>query len=55
MNTLLNASGDPMGAAILDYYKNGRASTLVVKSSMFDDDEIPVADLFRGACCIAIC
>ena len=37
MNTLLNASGDPMGAAILDYYKNGHASTLVVKSSMFDE------------------
>ena len=45
--TLLNPCGDPMGAAILDYYKNGHASTLVVKSSMFDDDEIPVADLFR--------
>lgn len=44
---LLKASGDPMGAAIYDYYKNGNADTLIVRSSMFDDDEIPVADLFR--------
>ena len=38
---------DPMGAAIYDFHKNGKADTLVVRSSMFDDDEIPVADLFR--------
>ena len=38
---------DPMGAAIYDYYMHGQADTLVVRSSMFDDDEIPVADLFR--------
>ena len=37
-----------MGAAIYDYHKNGKADTLVVRSSMFDDDEIPVADLFRS-------
>ena len=37
-----------MGAAIYDYHRNGKADTLVVRSSMFDDDEIPVADLFRG-------
>lgn len=43
----VNFYGDPMGAAIYDYYKNGRAGQLVVHSSMFDDDEIPVADLFR--------
>lgn len=36
-----------MGAAIYDYHKTGKADTLVVRSSMFDDDEIPVADLFR--------
>ena len=40
-------TGDPMGAAIYDFYKTGKADTLVVRSSMFDDDEIPVADLFR--------
>ena len=48
MNSTLTFSGDPMGAAIYDYHKNGKADTLVVRSSMFDDDEIPVADLFRG-------
>jgi len=40
-------SGDPMGAAIQDYHKYGKADTLIVRSSMFDDDEIPVKDLFR--------
>ncbi len=45
--SILPAAGDPMGAAIYDFHKNGRASALVVRSSMFEDDEIPVADLFR--------
>ena len=45
---MMTVPGDPMGAAIYDYHKNGKADTLVVRSSMFDDDEIPVADLFRG-------
>ena len=39
---------DPMGKAISDYYKYGKAGSLTVRSSMFDDDEIPVRDLFRG-------
>lgn len=43
----LKASGDPMGAAIYDFYMNGRAGVLRVYSSQFEDDEIPVADLFR--------
>lgn len=38
---------DPMGAAIYDFYKTGAADTLVVRSSMFEDDEIPVPSLFR--------
>lgn len=38
---------DPMGAAIDEYERTGRASRLIVRSSMFDDDEIPVAHLFR--------
>lgn len=38
---------DPMGAAIYDYFKNGRAAKLRVFSSQFEEDEIPVADLFR--------
>ena len=46
-NVLFPAS-DPMGAAIFDYHRNGApAGKLVVHSSMFEDDEIPVADLFR--------
>ena len=45
---ILPQSGDPMGAAIYDYFHNGCASTLVVHSSMFDDDEIPVETLFRS-------
>lgn len=36
-----------MGAAILDYQKTGRASVLKVESSMFEDDVMPVAHLFR--------
>lgn len=42
-----NAMADPMGAAIYDYHKTGKAGKLIVHSSMFEDDEIPVADLFR--------
>ena len=47
-NEVLIPTADPMGAAIYDYYTTGKADTLVVHSSMFEDDEIPVADLFRG-------
>ena len=47
MDAVLSVYGDPMGAAIYDYFKNGCADTLVVHSSMFEDDEIPVGDLFR--------
>ena len=36
-----------MGAAIYDYHKTGKASSIVVHSSMFEDDEIPVETLFR--------
>ena len=36
-----------MGAAIADYYKNGRTGKLRVFSSQFDEDEIPVSQLFR--------
>lgn len=44
---VLNSSGDPMGAAIYDYYRNGNADVLRVFSSQFEEDEIPVEDLFR--------
>lgn len=45
--SVLSAGGDPMGAAIYDFHRNGSADVLKVYSSDFDDDEIPVADLFR--------
>jgi SAM-dependent methyltransferase len=38
---------DPMGSAIRDYYLNGKAGKLIVHSSSFEDDEIPVDTLFR--------
>lgn len=39
---------DPMGKAIEDHYTLGRARhRLVVKSEQFDDDEMPVGELFR--------
>lgn len=44
---VLDTRHDPMGAAIADFYKNGIAGRLRVLSSMFDEDEIPVAHLFR--------
>lgn len=43
----ISRQGDPMGAAIMDYHRNGRAGMLRVFSSQFEEDEIPVADLFR--------
>ncbi len=46
-SSLLNSGADPMGAAIYDYHKNGKAGTLRVFSSQFEEDEIPVEDLFR--------
>lgn len=46
-SSVLQASSDPMGAAIFEYYTTGKADTLIVHSSMFEDDEIPVPDLFR--------
>lgn len=45
--TLLSADKDPMGAAIADFYKRQKANRLRVFSSQFDEDEIPVKDLFR--------
>lgn len=45
--TTLSHNNDPMGAAIHDYQSKGKASRLRVLSSMFDEDEMPVAHLFR--------
>lgn len=36
-----------MGTAIAEYHRTGRAGTLRVFSSQFDEDEIPVEQLFR--------
>lgn len=44
---LLPADKDPMGAAIADYFKGHKADRLRVFSSQFDEDEIPVEELFR--------
>lgn len=46
--TTISTSRDPMGSAISDYYKNGRATHLRVLSSMFEEDEMPIAHLFRS-------
>ncbi|MBQ9575246.1 MAG: SAM-dependent methyltransferase, partial [Muribaculaceae bacterium] len=43
----MRSDKDPMGRAIADYYKDGKAARLRVFSPMFDEDEIPVATLFR--------
>ena len=45
--SLLTPKKDPMGAAIADFYAKGQAAKLRVLSSMFDEDEIPVNQLFR--------
>lgn len=39
---------DPMGTAIRDYHRQGKSAQLKVLSSFFDDDEMPVAHLFRS-------
>lgn len=39
---------DPMGTAIAEYHKTGKASKLRVFSPGFDEDEIPVGLLFRS-------
>ena len=45
--SLIPPHKDPMGAAIAEYHRTGRAGTLRVFSSQFDEDEIPVEQLFR--------
>lgn len=43
----MKSDRDPMGHAIADYHHDGKAARLRVFSPMFDEDEIPVATLFR--------
>lgn len=44
---LLTKNKDPMGAAISDYFHHRKTGRLRVFSSQFDEDEIPVDQLFR--------
>ncbi len=44
----MKSEKDPMGRAIADYHATGKAAKLRVFSPMFDEDEIPVATLFRS-------
>lgn len=46
--TILSAESDPMGAAISDYFNHRRADRLRVFSSQFEEDVIPVKELFRN-------
>lgn len=46
--TILTADKDPMGTAIADYFNHHKADRLRVFSSQFDEDEIPVRQLFRS-------
>lgn len=43
----LSPSHDPMGRAILDYLNRQAKHPLIVSSSLFEDDEMPVSHLFR--------
>ena len=45
---LLSPNKDPMGYAIADYHAKGKAGKLRVFSSQFEEDEIPVSQLFRS-------
>lgn len=44
---LLHPQHDAMGTAIRDFFEKGNAQPIIVSSSMFDDDEMPVETLFR--------
>ena len=46
--TILSAEKDPMGAAISDYFNHHRADRLRVFSSQFEEDEMPVKEVFRS-------
>ncbi len=44
----MTIENDPMGQAIADYHKHGKAAQLRVISPVLEDDEIPVKTLFRS-------
>ena len=43
----MNSKMDPMGRAIAEYHRTGKAARLRVFSPMFEEDEIPLQTLFR--------
>lgn len=43
----LSAEQDPMGAAIHDFFYKKKLHPLVVHSSLFEDDEMPIPHFFR--------
>ena len=47
MTKVMDKRNDPMGAAIRDFYETGKAARLRVFATGFDEDELPVATLFR--------
>jgi len=44
---ILPIQNDPMGSAINDFFEGRLTKKLLVKSSMFEDDEMPIRHLFR--------
>ena len=44
----VNRKTDPMGRAIAEYHKTGKAEKLKVFSPMFEEDELPLPTLFRS-------
>lgn len=44
---ILSTNKDPIGKAISDYFLFGKADPIRVFSSQFDEDEMPVEELFR--------
>ena len=47
INMVVVGHEDPLVKGIYDYFKNGKAGKLRVFSSQFEEDEIPVSELFR--------
>ena len=45
--TLLTPEKDPMGLAIRDFYENKKTEVLRIFSPQFEEDEFPIAHLFR--------
>ena len=45
---IIDPKKDPMGAAIAEYARTGKAARLRVLSSMFEEDEMPLDTLFRS-------